>query len=221
LPSQVFESLLLQPRRRLQVGRRVADFDRPAFFGHVVEEGEQAVKVALRKRVVFVVVTAAAAERQAQPDGGGRLDAVGDIFDGVFFGDDPALGVAAVVAIEAGRDLLVERRTGQQVPGDLLDRELVERHVSVEGLDHPVAPPPHDSLAVALVAAGVGVAGGVEPRHGHPFAIAGRSQQPIDGPLVRVGRMVRQKLVNFCRRRLQAGQRQRHAPEQRRPVRFR
>ena len=52
---------------------------------------------------------------------------------------------------------------GQQVAGELLDGELVERHVAVEGVDHPVAPAPHDALAVALVAVGVGVAGRVEP----------------------------------------------------------
>ena len=55
---------------------------------------------------------------------------------------------------------------GQQVAGDLLDGELVERHVAVEGVDHPVAPAPHRALAVALVAVGVGVAGGVEPAAG-------------------------------------------------------
>ena len=32
---------------------------------------------------------------------------------------------------------------GQQVAGDLLDQEPVERLVAVEGGDHPVAPGPH------------------------------------------------------------------------------
>ena len=64
---------------------------------------------------------------------------------------------------------------GQQVAGELLDRELVERHVAVEGVDHPVAPPPHVALAVGLVAVGVGIAGRVEPAGRHPLAVARRS----------------------------------------------
>ena len=35
------------------------------------------------------------------------------------------------------------RGVRQHVAGDLLDRELVERHVAVEGVDHPVAVLPH------------------------------------------------------------------------------
>ena len=90
--------------------RRVAELDGLAAFRHVVEEGEELVELLLRDRVVLVVVAAGAADRQAEPDGGGGLDAVDDVLDGVLLGDDAALGVAAMVAVEAGGDLLVERR---------------------------------------------------------------------------------------------------------------
>src|SRR5581483_12449625 len=101
--------LFLKPRRSLNVRRRVADFDGPAFFGHVVEESEHAVEIALREGIVFVVVAAGTAERQAEPDGGGRFDAVGDVLDGVFFGNDAAFGVAAVIAVETSSNSLLER----------------------------------------------------------------------------------------------------------------
>ena len=103
------ELFLLVAGRRLDERRRVAELDRPAVLGDVVEEGEEPVEVLLRDRVELVVVAAGAAEGQAQPDGRRGVDAIDDVLDGVLLGDDAALGVAAMVAVEAGRDLLVER----------------------------------------------------------------------------------------------------------------
>ena len=60
--------------------------------------------------------------------------------------------------IDAGRDLLIRRRTRQQVARDLLDRKLVERHVPVERVDHPIAPRPHPAFAVHLKPVAVRVA---------------------------------------------------------------
>ena len=54
--------------------------------------------------------------------------------------------------MKAGRDFLIERRARQQIAGQLLDRELVERHVRVERADDPVAPRPQFAVAVHLVA---------------------------------------------------------------------
>ena len=95
---------------------------------------------------------------------------------------------------------------GQQVAGQLLDRELVERQVAVEGVDDPVAPRPHAAQAVDVVAVRVGVAGRVEPGHGHPLAVARRLQQRVDALLVGVGRRVGEEGVDLGRRRRQAGQ---------------
>ena len=94
----------------------------------------------------------------------------------------------------------------QQIAGELLDRELVERQIAVEGADHPVAPRPHAAIAVDVVAVRVGVAGGVEPRHGHPLAVVRRLQERVDALLVGVGRTVGEKGVELGRRRRQARQ---------------
>ena len=107
---------------------------------------------------------------------------------------------------------------GQQIAGELLDRELVERQVPVEGVDHPVAPGPHVALAVDVVAVRVGVAGRVEPRHGHALAVVRRLQQRVDALLVGVRRAVGEKGVDLGRRRRQPRQIERHAAEQRRLV---
>ena len=82
---------------------------RPALFGNGVEECKEPVELFLADRVELVAMAAGAGQCQAQPHGRGRIDAIDDVFDGVFFGDDPPFAVAAMVAVEAGGDLLVER----------------------------------------------------------------------------------------------------------------
>ena len=76
---------------------------------------------------------------------------------------------------------------GQQVAGELLDRELVERHVVVQGFDDPIAIGPHLALAVDRVAVAVGIAGLVEPVAAPAFAVVGGGEELFDvrciGPL--------------------------------------
>ena len=107
---------------------------------------------------------------------------------------------------------------GQQVAGQLLDRELVERQIAVERADDPVAPRPHPAMAVDVVAVRVGVARGVEPGHGHALAVVRRLQQRVDALFVRVGRAVGEKGVDLGGRRRQARQVVGHAAQQRRLV---
>ena len=60
-----------------------------------------------------------------------------------------------------------------QVAGELLDREPVERLVGVERADHVVAEQPDVDVVVAVIAGGVGEPDQVEPEDGHPFADSG------------------------------------------------
>ena len=71
-------------------------------------------------------------------------------------------------------------RFGQQVAGELLDGELVERQVAVEGVDDPVAVGPDLAVVVEVDAVRVGVAGGVEPVAAAVLAPVRRCQQPLD-----------------------------------------
>ena len=100
-------------------------------------------------------------------------------------------------AVVAGGDALPHRRIRQQVAGELLDRELVERQVVVERLDHVVAVRRDAVLLVAVVADGVGEAHEVEPPAGHPLAVGGRGEQLVDELLVGVGPIVEHELVDL------------------------
>src|SRR5215468_620739 len=131
--------LVLQHRR----GPRVAT---AAVHRRLVEEGEQAVIVALRQGVELVVVAAAAVEGEAQPDGAGRLGHVHYVIDAVLLGDATALAVDRMIAAERRRQLLLRRCPGQEVAGQLPDGELVERQVAIERVNGPVAPRPHGAF---------------------------------------------------------------------------
>ena len=62
--------------------------------GTLLKNAKKLVELLLRDRVELVVVAAGAAERQAEPDRGRGVDAVGDVLDAVLLVDDAALGVA-------------------------------------------------------------------------------------------------------------------------------
>ena len=119
-----------------------------------------------------MIVAAGAAHGQAEPDDRCCLYSIGHVLHSKLLGHDAAFGVGAVIAMKAGGNLLGCGGIGQQIPGDLLDGELIEGHVAIERVDHPIAPAPHAALAIALIAVGVGVARGVQPPGGHSLAIA-------------------------------------------------
>ena len=179
----------------------VADSARLSLFIELIEEGEELVVLALRERVELVIVTAGTTQRQAHQDRRRRVNAIGDVLDAVLLGDDASFRIDDVVAVEAGRDSLVERRVRQQVSRKLLGDKLIERHPAVEGVDRPVSPPPHVPSRVVVEAVRVGVTGRIEPVERHPFTVARRSQQPINHLLVGIGHSVGEKLIHVTDRR--------------------
>ena len=148
---------------------------------HVVEEGEEPVVLALGDRVVLVVVALGAADRQAEEDRPGRVDPVDDRIDPELLDVDPPFLVDLACCGETRwRSAGEARRPGRRSPAIWSMRELVERHVGIEGGDDPVAILPDRARGVDVVAVGIGVAGLVEPGPGPPFAEMGRGQQPVD-----------------------------------------
>ena len=99
-----------------------------------------------------------AADGQCHPHGRRGFDTIDDPFDAPFFRDQSTLAVLPVVSVEAGSDLLIERCVGEQITCQLLDRELVERHVAAKGVQHPISPAMHVALVVRLKAVAIGVA---------------------------------------------------------------
>ena len=76
-------------------------------------------------------------------------------------------------------------------------------------------------LVVEVQPVGVGVAGQIEPVAGHLLAIMLRAEIAIDHLLVSVRRLVHKERIDFRNGRRQTRQRERHAANQRRPIRFR
>ena len=164
----------------IERGNVAASLGVHALFVDAVEESQELVELGLRDRVELMVVAAGAAHRQAEEDGGRRLDAVDGVLDPPFFLDRACFGDRAIIAVESGGDLLGQRGCGQQVAGNLFGQETVERLVAVICGDDPVAPGPHDPGKVVLKSVGIGKAGAVEPFHRHALAVERRSQQPVD-----------------------------------------
>jgi len=54
--------------------------------------------------------------------------------------------------MESSSDKLVRGWVGQQVAGDLFNRELGKRHVTIQRIDHPVAVFPYGARGIDAVA---------------------------------------------------------------------
>ena len=140
-------------------------------FPDIVEVREKLEELFLRDWIVFVIVATCTAGGEAEPDGGSGFDAVDNVFDVELGREGSAFGILAVVAVEGGGEELGLAWVWQHVTGDLLDGELVKRHVVTESLDDPVTPGPVGAPTVVLIAVGIGVAGGIEPEESHALGV--------------------------------------------------
>ena len=185
----------------------------------VVEEREQRIEVLLSERVEFVVVAAAAFERQAEKRRAKRGHTVIDVVDAILLFDRSALALLLVQAVEGRGEHLLVGRVRQQVASHLPECELVPRQVVVERLDHPVAPRPHiGPRPIELEAVAVGVAGEVHPVGRHPLAVAGAREQTVEQFFIRIGRGVGEEGLDLGGRRRQAGDVEARAADERGPV---
>ena len=140
-------------------------------FRHIVEEGLHRVEVLRGEGIELVIVAATAVEGLAHPDGSRRLHAVGRVFGQKLLRDDAALLIEHVIAMKPRGDLLIQRGPRQQIPRDLLDGELIERHVRIERLDHPVPPRPQLAVAIHLVAIRIRKPRRIQPTDRHVLAV--------------------------------------------------
>ena len=140
---------------------------------HVGEERLQGVEVGRLNRVELMVVALGAAEGAAQPGIGDGSDAFGAVLREVFLHLGAAFAGHHIQAIIAARDELFFGRVRQEVAGELLAREDVERLIRVEGVDDVIAVREDALILVAVVADRVGEAGDIEPPDCHAFAETG------------------------------------------------
>ncbi len=194
-----------------------------------VEDAGEGVVVLLRDRVELVVVAAGTTEREAEE----RLAHGVDLVVHHVADDLLLVGVAAVPDAvrekrrgdQSGRIDLSSVGVRHQISGDLMDDELVEREVAVEGIDDPVAIAPGlgqlatggAGLRVGVVV--VGIAGHVEPVPRPALAIGRRGQEPIDDLLERRGRTIGNERRDLFRGWREAGQVERGATDPGPPVR--
>ena len=183
----------------------------------LIEQGEEAVVIDLGDRIVLVRVTLGAADGEAHPDLHRRVHAILHRGHAEFLVVRAAFVIGHRVAMKGGGDLLILGRIRQQIAGELFDGELVERHVLVQGIDHPVAIQPDVAPQVLLIAAGVGIACEVEPQARPVLAEARGVEQRIDKAVECRGG----ESLGLRGRGRQAGEVQRQAPGQRGEVRTR
>ena len=155
-----------------------------------------------------------AAHRRAQPGDRHGPHAVAGILGQIFARLRPSFAGHHVQTVEAGSDQLLGGRVGQQVAGELLDGELVERLVVVERVDDVIAVGEDTLALIAVVADRVGEPGQVEPGNGHPLAVVGRLEQAVDQALVGVRVGVVLEGADLFGRRRQADQVEREPTDQ-------
>ncbi len=109
-------------------------------------------------------------------------------------------------------------RRGQQVAGNLLADELVERHVGVEGVDHVVAESPGGRENEAAQRQRLGETGDVEPVPPPALAEVRRGEQTVDERFISDRRRIVDERIDFLGRRRQSDQVERQSACQGRAV---
>ena len=104
-----------------------------------------------------MIVAARARQREAEEHRAHRLHAIGHVFHNPFVRNRATLGVDAVVAVEARGHLREKIAVRQQVARHLFGHKPIKRHIVIERLDQPIAPHPHVTQAIVLVAVRIGI----------------------------------------------------------------
>ena len=190
-------------QRQLEPLRHVRVFEGLRVF----ENARQRVIIARRDRVELVIVAARAADGLPEERLANRVELfVHDIHDELLL----VLLLEVVIADrEKGRGdhltaTLRQRSGRQQIPGDLLAHETVERAVLVETLDHIIAVAPGLLEHEPAQRQRLGEPRYVEPMPPPALAEMRRREEPIDQALVRARRAIVHKGVDLPRRRRQA-----------------
>ena len=166
-------------------------------FVDVGEEGTQAVVVLHRDRIIFVIVTTGALQGEAQKGCPEGVEAVGNILDAELLRHAAAFHFLRMKAVEGGCLDLILGCVGEKVACQLLGDELVVGHVFPEGIDHPVAPGPDETIAIDLVAVSVRIACDIKPLAGHAFCIGLGGEEAGDYLLESVLALVGKEGVKF------------------------
>ena len=209
------QALLLQPGggRRVRHHRPV-DPVAGAEVRHIVKDREQLVILPLTDRVVLVIVTLGALQRQPKPGSAGRLKPIHDALDPkLLLARVVALGLHRVAMKRAGHPL-PRGRVRYQITGELIDRKTIERHVVIQRSNHPVTIRPDVARPVRRIARRVGKAREIKPVLSLPFPKMRRRQQPLDKSGITPRGIIPNERQRLLRCRRQSGQIQIQPPHQ-------
>ena len=185
------------------------------FLFDVVKKRVERIVILLRNRIVLMIVTLRAADREAEPDRTHGVGAINGLFKESLVQFDATLTVAQRIAVEAGGDAILGGGVGQQVSRKLQGGEAVKRHVGIERVDDPLPPPPSPRAGeIFFIAVRVRIAGQIKPLASPALSVVRRLKKTIDDPLIGVRRLVRQERIHFgwCGR--EAGEVKRDTAEQ-------
>ena len=171
-----------------------------------MEERVKPVKFLGANGIVLVVVALGAAHGQPHKGGPHRIDPIHHVLVKVLVRIGAALVIGHVVAHEASGHALTDGRIGQEIARQLLDGELIEGLVGIEGIDHPVPPQPHEPDAIKVVSARVGVARQIKPVLTDSLSIMLRIHQTIDEALISIRTLVSEEGVDFLHSGRQTGE---------------
>ena len=113
--------------------------NRDVGFVRAIQKSEQAIILFLQERVVFVVVALSTLDRDTQDALADGVHAIEHGFHAELLRVHAAFLIDHGIAQKTRGHPLVLRRVREQVPGQLVDDELVVRQIAIEGLDHPIA----------------------------------------------------------------------------------
>ena len=205
-PAKLLPAVKVLSIRNHQYRRGIGYIAVHHVLGRVSEECRQGIELALGDGIELVVVASGASDGESEENHAGGIGSILGIDGFVFFRNDPAFVGGDVTPMKAGGHQPIQVRVRQQVPGDLLDRKLVEGLVPVEGPDHPIAIGPHLSIVVDVDTVGVSIARRVQPVAGPMFSPVPRLQQVVHQVLIGLTGVVAQKTVQGSGVRRQPGQ---------------
>ena len=200
--------------------RGVADVAVERLLRRVAEEGRQLIDLFLQDRVELMIVAGGASDGESKEHGAGGVDAIFGVNRLEFLGNDATFVRGGVAAMEAGGDPLVKRSIGQQIAGDLLNGELIEFLVLIEGADDPIAIGPDLAEVVDVDAVCVGVACGIKPIARAMLAPLRRVHELVDQFFIGIRRGIFNERVDDLWLRWKSCEIERHAASQRAAVGF-
>ena len=126
-----------------------------------------------------MIVALRALDGRAEPHRAECVHAIEDLVHAVLLGVGAGLDVAGRAAVEASRDALLFGCARKQVACELLDGELIERHVRIQRADDPIAIRPKFAQVIALKTMRVRIARDIEPRSRPLLPILRRGEETI------------------------------------------